>query len=275
MPSNNSGSATDSRTNHLPPSAMPTEAHKLLLSAACAVAFLLPLPGMAQTRTITCYSDLFAPYVTQEGSEIRGIDVDVIAEAGRRVGIKVNFQLRPWVRLERDIALGIASDVDCAFAYTLTDQRKTYMDFTTVPVKLTELSIFARRGNFEPFRGIEDLKGKTVGIRRGFKMPAAMQALVDQGSIRLEEVNSDQQNFEKLARERIHAVLSNREVGMETVEQLGTTDIVALSPSVQVTPTYLVLNKAKGLADLAALFDRGLKAIAADGTYRKIRARYL
>ena len=30
---------------------------------------------------------------------------------------------------------------------------------------------------------------------------SAMQAMVDQGSIRLEEVNSDQQNFEKLARE--------------------------------------------------------------------------
>lgn len=239
------------------------------------VTCLFAATALAQTRAITCYSDVFAPYVTQEGGEIRGIDVDVIAEAGRRVGIKVNFQVRPWVRLERDITLGAASDVECAFAYTMTDQRKTYMEFTTVPVKLTELSIFARHGSFQAFKGIEDLKGKIVGIRRGFKMPAAMQAMVDQGSIRLEEVNSDQQNFEKLARERIHAVLSNRDVGMETVERLGTTDIVALSPSVQVIPTYLVLNKAKGLADLVPLFDRGLKSVGADGTYRKIRSNYL
>ena len=109
----------------------------------------------------------------------------------------------------------------------MTDQRKAYMDFTTVPVKLTELSIFARRGSFENFRGLEDLKGKTVGIRRGFKMPPVMQTMFNQGNIRLEEVNTDLQNFEKLSRDRIQAILSNREVGLETLEALGNTDIVA------------------------------------------------
>lgn len=247
----------------------------LLVGAVGVITLLGTLPAWAATRTITCYSDVFAPFVTLEGSEIRGIDVDAIAEAGRRVGIKVNFQILPWVRLERDIAMGATSEVECAFAYTVTDQRKTYMDFTNVPVKLTELSIFARRGSFDNFRGLEDLKGKTVGIRRGFKMPAPMQTMLDQGNIRLEEVNTDLQNFEKLARDRIQAILSNREVGHETLELMGPTDIVALAPSVQVTPTYLVFNKAKGLTDLVPLFDKGFKAIVADGTYRKIRARYL
>ena len=245
------------------------------LLAVCALAGLLAAPGWAQTRSITCYSDVFAPYVTLDGGEIRGIDVDAIAEAGRRVGIKVSFQLLPWVRLERDIAMGTASEVECAFAYTVTDIRKTYMDFTTVPVKLTELNIFARRGSFQSFNGIDDLKGKTVGIRRGFKLPAAMQTMVEQGYIKLEEVNTDKQNFEKLARERIQAVLSNREVGFEALDLLGNHEIVALSPSVQITPTYLVFNKAKGHADLVPLFDKGFRAIIADGTYRKIRARYL
>lgn len=241
----------------------------------CALACAIVLPVWGQVKEITCYSDVFAPYVTVEGTDIRGIDVDTIAEAGRRTGIKVRFQLLPWVRLEREISLGATSDVECAFAYTITDARKAYMDFTTVPVKLTELSVFARRGSFEGFKGLEDLKGKTVGIRRGFKMPATMQNMVDQGAMRLEEVDSDLQNFEKLARGRLHGVLSNREVGFETLEHMGAAEIVALSPSVQVTPTYLVLNKAKGLTALLPLFDKGFKSMAADGTYRKIRARYV
>nr|WP_315490208.1 transporter substrate-binding domain-containing protein [uncultured Rhodoferax sp.] len=254
---------------------MPAHRKNRLICTVATVLCLIANTSWAATRTITCYSDVFAPFVTLEGSDIRGIDVDAIAEAGRRVGIKVNFQILPWVRLERDISLGASSEVECAFAYTMTDQRKAYMEFTTVPVKLTELSIFARRGSFENFRGLEDLKGKTVGIRRGFKMPPVMQTMLDQGNIRLEEVNTDLQNFEKLSRDRIQAILSNREVGLETLEVLGNTDIVALAPSVQVTPTYLVFNKAKGLADLVPLFDKGFKAIVADGTYRKIRARYL
>ena len=93
--------------------------------------------------------------------------------------------------------------------------------------------------------------------------------------MRLEEVDSDLQNFEKLARGRLHAVISNREVGIEAIEHIGATEIVALSPSVQVTPTYLVFNRAKGLSALVPLFDKGFKSIVADGTYRKIRARYL
>lgn len=41
-----------------------------------------------------------------------------------------------------------------------------------------------------------------------------------------------------------------------------------------VTPTYLVFNKAKKLSALAPLFDKGLRAVVADGTYRKIKAQY-
>ena len=229
----------------------------------------------AQVREITCYSDVFDPYVTLEGTEIRGIDVDAIAEAGRRAGITVHFQVLPWVRLEREIARGADTDVECAFAYTLTDVRKNYMDFTTVPVKLTELNIFAKRGRLDNFKGVDDLKGKSVGIRRGFKLPASMKILVDRGDIRIEESNGDLQNFEKLERGRIDAILSNREVGMEALDVLGYSGITAHTPSLQTTPTYIVFNKAKNLATLIPLFDKGFKSIVADGTYRKIRARYV
>lgn len=243
--------------------------------AGCLALLVGSAPSWAQPREITCYSDVFDPYVTQDGADIRGIDVDTITEAGRRAGITVHFKLLPWVRLERQIAQGADSEIDCAFAYTLTDIRKTYMDFTTVPVKLTELSIFAKRGRLPNFKGVDDLKGKSVGIRRGFKLPAPMQALLDQGDLRIEQSNGDLQNFEKLERGRIDAILSNREVGMEALEALGFSSIVAYTPSLQTTPTYMVFNKAKNLSALIPLFDKGFKSIVADGTYRKIRASYV
>lgn len=229
----------------------------------------------AQVRELTCYSDIFAPYVVQEGDAIRGIDVDAVREAGRRAGIAVQFKLLPWVRLEREIAAGANSEVACAFAYTLTDARKAYMDFTTVPLKLTELVLFVQKGALESFRGFEDLKGKRVGIRRGFKMPAPMQTLVSQGEIELEEINQDDANFEKLARGRLFAILSNRDVGQDSLERIGQHNVVVLSPAVQVTPTYLVFNKAKALADLVPRFDKGLRSMATDGSYRSIRLRYV
>lgn len=244
-------------------------------AAVFVVAGFWSLPSWGQIHEITCYSDVFAPYVVLDGGgEIRGVDVDTIAEAGRRAGIKVHFKVLPWVRLEQSISRGASSEVACAFAYTVTDARKTYMDFTTVPVKLTEVSFFARRGAYESFKGFDELAGKSVGIRRGFKMPAAMKALVDQGNIKLEEVDTDRQNFEKLALGRLFAVLSNRDVGLEAIERIGSTEMVEVSPMVQVTPTYLVFNKSMALTELIPLFDKGFKAMQADGSYRKIKARY-
>ncbi|OYU44239.1 MAG: hypothetical protein CFE44_14010 [Burkholderiales bacterium PBB4] len=245
-----------------------------LTLALATLVTLLAVPAWGQTKELVCYSDAFAPYVIVEGSHIRGIDVDTIAEAGKRVGIKVSFKTLPWVRLEREIALGAASPVECAFAYTLTTAREAYMDFTTAPLKLTELVLFTRRGAFETFHNFEMLKGKSIGIRRGFKVPAALATLVGQGSIKLEEVNDDLQNFEKLKRGRLDAVLSNHEVGNETIRQMKTADLVALSPPVQVTPTYLVFNKAKDLKALVPLFNKGLKSVMDDGTHKKIQARY-
>jgi polar amino acid transport system substrate-binding protein len=247
---------------------------RLLPHSLAIVACTLVLPSWGQVKELVCYSDTFAPYVITDGGDIRGIDVDTIAEAGKRVGINVQFKTLPWVRLEREIALGAESNVDCAFAYTQTTAREAYMDFTSVPVKLTELVLFTRRGTYDAFLGFEMLKGKRIGIRRGFKIPPALSALVEQGSIKLEEVNIDLQNFEKLKLGRLDAVLSNREVGSENVRQMHAGDIVILSPPVLVTPTYLVFNKAKNLSALVPLFDKGLKSVTADGTYRKIRLRY-
>ena len=164
--------------------------------------------------------------------------------------------------------------MDCAFAYTLTPARQAYMDFTSIPVKLTELVLFTRRGSFDTFQGFDMLKGKSIGVRRGFKIPAALSTLVDQGSIKLEEVNEDTQNFEKLKRGRLDAVLSNLEVGEATLKQLGAADVMVLAPPVLITPTYLVFNKAKKLSALAPLFDKGIRSVVTDGTYRKIKAQY-
>lgn len=239
----------------------------------------------AQTTEVTCYSDVFAPYVVQEGTTVSGvngsgtvtgIDTDAIAEAGKRVGVKVTFKILPWVRLEKEIEKGADSAVDCAFAYTLTDARKAYMVFTTAPIKQSVLSIYARKDSFANYKGLADVKGKTLGIRRGFKLPPDLQAMVDKHEVTIEEVNQDDQNFQKLSKGRLDGVLSNQDVAATALKQPGMDGIVALNPAILSIATFMVFNKAKkNLAPLAPLFDKGIAEINADGTYKKIRGKYL
>ena len=232
--------------------------------------------AFAQATEITCYSDVFAPYVVQNGSTISGIDTDAIAEAGRRVGVKVTFKTLPWVRLEKEIEKGANSTVDCAFAYTLTEARQAYMVFTTTAIKQSVLSIYARKDSFPNYKGLADIKGKTLGIRRGFKLPPDLQTMVDKHEITIDEINQDDQNFQKLSKGRVDAILSNQDVAATALRQTGMENIVALNPPILSIATFVVFNKAKNnLAPLVPMFDKGIAEINADGTYKKIRAKYL
>ena len=238
----------------------------------------MPALGYAQSsaapREITCYSDVFEPYVVQRGTAVRGIDVDAIAEAGRRVGLTVHFKLLPWTRLENEIRRGKDSPIDCAFAYTHMDVRQAYMDFSTVPLKHSVVQFFAREGRFPNYKGIADLKGAVLGVRRGFKLPPALQAMVERGELRVEEVDREDSNFQKLEKARIDVALSNQDVGIAVTRQPEMHDIVALTPPLLTVPTYVVFNKAKNLRALIPLIDKGLRDIQQDGSHRKIRGNY-
>ncbi|WP_338845658.1 transporter substrate-binding domain-containing protein [Massilia sp. W12] len=224
---------------------------------------------------LICYSTAFAPYVIEQDGKISGIDVDVVAEAGRRAGIHVQFRLLPWVRLENEVRNGPMSEVNCAFAYTSNPQRQTYMDFMQEPLKITRYQVFVRKGDFAQWRGVADLQGKRIGLRRGFVVPGEFEAMRKKNSFVVEEVDDDVNNFRKLSLGRIDALVANADVGALVMQQLQLSQVHALSPALVETPTYLVFNKASRMQDKAALLDRSLRKMQEEGVMAKIRAKYL
>ncbi|MDK2125606.1 substrate-binding periplasmic protein [Parachitinimonas caeni] len=242
-----------------------------LLALCCSTSVL----AAGKPKEITCYSDTFAPYVLSADGKITGIDVDTIDEVGKRIGVKINFKLLPWVRLEEDIKKGAGSEVECAYAYGRTPEREAYMDFTTVPLHVTAYTLFARKDANIAYKSLADMKGKSVGLRRGFKAPPEFEEAVKSGQIKVEEIDKDEQNLQKLSSGRIDAILTNQDVGRYTAGQLKISNIMPLSPPVKSTPTFLIFNKAKGHAGLAAEFDKALKAIQADKTYEKLYDKYM
>lgn len=227
-----------------------------------------------QARELTCYSAVFPPYVVEGGNgSISGIDVEVVAEAARRAGFSAKFKLLPWVRLESELKRGNASEVECAFAYSLNDARKVYMDFMQVPIKVTQYTLFAKKGMFKG--GLPAIKGKIIGLRRGFIVPGEFEEMRKQNQVLVQEVDDDVANFRKLALGRVDGIITNADVGHTMIRQLQLEGIVAVEPVIVQTPTYLVLNKAKNLSTLVPPLDKSLREMQADGSWQKIRGRYL
>jgi ABC-type amino acid transport substrate-binding protein len=231
------------------------------------------LCASVQGREITCYSTHFPPYVVEDGSGISGIDVDMVAEVARRAGVAVKFRLLPWVRLESELRRGAQSRVECGFAYTNNEARKAYMDFMQVPLKMTRYVMFFKKGRFGG--SLAELKGKVVGLRRGFIVPGAFEEMRKRQELVVEEIDSDVNNFRKLAMGRIDAVITNDDVGRAVLDAMPQHDIEVATQAIVATPTFLVFNKGKELAALATAFDKVLQEMQDDGSTAQIRQKYL
>lgn len=241
----------------------------------CSIALMTQVAPQAQaaSKDIVCYSAIFPPNVTQDANGlIAGIDVDIVAQAGHRAGLHVEFKLLPSARLEIELKRGAASAIECAFAYTSNDERAAYMDFMRVPLKVTRYLIYTNKNS--GIHQLKDFKGKVIGLRRGFIVPGEFEEMRKRQEFTIEEVDDDSSNFSKLALNRIHAIVANGDSGRRVLAQMPQHEILTLAPAVAEAPTFLVLNKAKNLSQWLPALDKSLLEMQQDGSAQKIRDKY-
>ena len=251
------------------------------LAAAWAATALLAAPARADDALparLVCHDDLFVPYFMQNQGRIEGLNVDVLREAASRLGIAIEFRAMPWRRLESELARPQGT-VDCAFAMSRTPAREQYLEFGKVPLQPTEYALFVRQaGASAAVSRLDDLAGKVIGVRAGFRLPEAIASGAAQGRWSIAEVPTDAANFQKLALRRIDAVLADGVVGQYTVKQLKLEGIARVatpaSPSMRFD-TYIVFRKNAASPALAAAFDRVFRQMRQDGTFARITSAYL
>ncbi|MFC4160556.1 substrate-binding periplasmic protein [Chitinimonas lacunae] len=238
-----------------------------LLTASVASADELP------RRHLVCYNDLLAPYFMRGSTGYAGLNTDLVAQAAKRLGITVEFREMPWKRLEWEIRRGRDSLVECAFAFSRTPEREAYMEYTNVVMQRTEYVLFVRKD--DPFATLSDFRGRVIGVRRGFRLPEAIQHGVAKHHFSIEEADDEQSNFRKLAARRLDAVLINLDVGLYVLAQMQETGIRPLLPPLSYLDNYLVFTRGKNLGNLIPAFDRELARMQQDGTQARLRSQYL
>jgi len=232
---------------------------------------LLSMTAQA-TEKLTCATNEFAPFGFTENDTLTGIEVDLVQEIAHRLKFDISLTMMPWKRMLQFMEDGT---IDCMFAAFKTPEREVYMDYTSVPIHISSLVFFEKDGSHIKFETLEDLKGLTVGLVRGFKTNEAFDAAVSKGVFRVDEVNNFDQNFKKLSAGRVDLVLVNRHVGGRILKKLGITNVHPLPVPLSATPAYLTFSKKRQHADLVSLFDIELKKASSDGTYRKIFEKYI
>lgn len=226
----------------------------------------------AHPKQLTCKSTVYEPFVIEDSDgSIRGLDVDVVREIGRRLGIRIHFAIVPWRRLEERLADGLE---DCVFAYFRTPERLHYARYMGIPLHITRYSLFAKPALAAKIHDISDLKGMTIGFNQGFQLPQRFAEERKEGLFRTVTVREDEQSFRMLNLGRLDMVLTNEDVGRYISHRLHL-DIQPINPPLTIRPAYLVLSTKPSFKPLKQQFDRALWQILVDGTYRKLCQHYL
>ena len=144
----------------------------LILAVVLAFACLALTACGANDEIIVNTNAFFAPFEYYDGTEIKGVDVDIMNLVGEKLGKKVVFENTEFSAIIDNVAAGKVCDAGAA-GITITDIRKEKVDFSTPYYTSVQYVIFAADDASMTTKTVdgveymvwETLSGKTIGTQ--------------------------------------------------------------------------------------------------------------
>ncbi len=155
-----------------------------------------------------------------------------------------------------------------------TPQRERKYDFSE-PIFVEEIAVYYNKINSKGIAGIGDLKGKRVGVIRGWSYGDEIDSLGSEKYFIAEAVSSDVSNFKKLQLGRIDALFTIREVGLNFVGRGDFSDIVESGLVVKKNKSYIAFSKKYDNSDLIRRINFSINRLKNNGTISRSVNRYL
>jgi polar amino acid transport system substrate-binding protein len=264
-----------------PPGLRGSLRHGLLLFAACAV-FVLLLAGAGRCAPLVLVTLVSPPLEYEADGQAAGMNVEVVREALRRMGREASIRFVPWKRALEMVRTGSAQGIiDAGYSA----ERAAYLNYPAENIYLEEIYAFKRTG--DAFTLDEDLGNAAIfhiGAGRGFFYGARMDKALREGWFKdVTLVRNVDQGLRMLLAGHLDMLLGVRVPVVDELRRMGAAGSVDVVPMTETgeeylldfSPTYLAFSRAAtppGLADEAG---EALRSMKVDGTYERIRSRYL
>lgn len=142
----------------------------LTLTLLVGLCFTLNSCG-SQEEIIVQTNAFFAPFEYYEGTEIVGVDVEIMNKVAEKMDKTVTFKNVEFAAIIDNVAAGEVCDAGAA-GITITDERKEKVDFSTPYYTSVQYVIYADGSDIATKTGAdgnyivwEALKGKTIGVQ--------------------------------------------------------------------------------------------------------------
>lgn len=141
---------------------------KIAVLMAALVLLCTLLTGCGEDTIVVQTNAYFAPFEYFDGSEIKGVDVDIMNKVGEKLGKKVEFVQTEFAAIIDNVKDGKVCECGAA-GITATDARREKVDFSVTYFVSVQYVIYKKASAPETVNNEyiiwEALAGKTVGVQ--------------------------------------------------------------------------------------------------------------
>jgi polar amino acid transport system substrate-binding protein len=201
-----------------------------------------------------------------------GFDVDIAKALCEHAGFECTFVAQDWDGIIPGL---LAKKYDAIVAsMSITEERKKRVDFTDKYYNTPARFIAAKGAKFDT--SPQGMKGKTIGAQRSTTHSSYLEDNYTGSTLKF-YATQDEANLD-LASGRLDAILADSIVLYEWMNKTDDGKCCAfIGPTIN-DPKWFGLGAGiavrKGEGDLKAAFNKAIKEIRADGTYKKINDKY-
>lgn len=198
---------------------------------------------------------------SETGKIVKGISFEVYTEAFHRLNIKFKAQELPWPRCLKYVKEG-------KYDAVIDNAALKPFLYGKYPTGVYSLAMYVRHGFPQEKFLWEDIKGKKVGMVRGYDYT---EKIVQFEGWKPDFAITDEMMLRKLQRNRYDYAICDIFAAPILADKLGI-KIKMLTPLIDSTKLYLVFNKTH--AEIVKKYDRAIGEMIKDGTMDMIFKKY-
>jgi polar amino acid transport system substrate-binding protein len=239
--------------------------HKMLAGLVVGVAVLTgTIAAHAEcTRMVISADPAYPPMHWYNGEVLQGASIEI----AMRVldDLKIPYEVRYLGPLPRVMAAAERGEIDLIATLKKTPEREEFLLYPKTAALSNPVSVFSAREHPLKFAVRDDLIGKKGGVTRGNQFGSDLDDYI-KSKLSIEEANSPEHNFNKLALGRIDYFVTGYYTGIAILLKRGDEErFVAHSPFLVDTPNYLVLSKKGRCGDQRDRIDAQLAILKKTG----------
>jgi len=211
----------------------------------------------------------YPPYciVNAEG-EPDGLSVELFRAVAGAVGLQVKFFTGPWNSLRDGLARG---RIDALPLVGRNPERESMFDFT-IPYLTMHGAVVVREAD-SASASLDDLVGKEIAVMKGDNVEEFLKRIRQKSSIIA--LSTYQEALDALSTGKFNAVVIQKLVALELINKNGYKNLIIKDINHDRFEQVFCIAVKEGNSKLLNLLNEGLTTVFADGTYQRIRDKWL